>query len=98
MIAFYRIQMTCNSGACKGRLDGILHIVESRHRLDERVKKIQMLKAEKLTSQSDEADGDSNLTRISDSSKRRSFGKCYYLANEEPLKCIQHVMKILEHK
>lgn len=96
MIALHRIQMTCNSGACKGRLDGILHIVESRHRLDERVKKIQMLKAENLTSLTDEADGDSKFPRISDSSKRRSFGKCYHLANEEPLKCIQHVMQILE--
>lgn len=90
--------MTCNSGACKGRLDGILHIVESRHRLDERVKKIQMLKSEKLATPSDETDGDRQLPRISDSSKRRSFGKCYYLANEEPLNCIQYVMQILELK
>ena len=88
--------MTCHTGACKGRLDGILHIVESRHRLDERVKMIQLLKAEKLTSLTHETEDDKSLKSISENTGRRSFGKCYYLANEEPLKCIRHVMQILE--
>jgi hypothetical protein len=88
--------MTCNTGACKGRLDGILHIVESRHRLDERVRMIQLLKAEKLTSLTHDIEGDNNHIKISENTGTRSFGKCYYLANEEPLKCIQHVMQILE--
>lgn len=89
--------MTCNSGACKGRLDGILHIVESRHRLDERVRMIQLLKAEKLTSLTHEIeDGNNHVRKSENTAVRRSFGKCYYLANEEPLKCIQHVMQILE--
>jgi hypothetical protein len=88
--------MTCNTGACKGRLDGILHIVESRHRLDERVRMIQLLKAEKLPSLTHEIEDNNNHMRISENTARRSFGKCYHLANEEPLKCIQHVMQILE--
>ena len=88
--------MTCNTGACKGRLDGILHIVESRQRLDERVRMIQLLKAEKLTSSTHEIEDDKSHLGISENTGRRSFGKCYYLANEEPLKCIQHVMQMLE--
>lgn len=88
--------MTCNAGACKGRLDGILHIVESRHRLDARVRMIQLLKAEKMSSPSHDIEDDKSHIRISENTGRRSFGKCYYLANEEPLKCIQHVMQILE--
>ena len=71
----------CNSADFRKRLDGMLHIMERKQRLDAKLKSVITTKAP---------------GQRSPFSPIVSKGKASYLANCEPLICVRHLMSLLD--
>ena len=81
--------MICNSVDYKKRLDGIYNIIERKHRLDDRVKKIQHQASVNNHTDKD-TDNKENIFMKNVNKKGKS------LSEEEPILCIQQVMSLLQ--
>lgn len=81
--------MICNSVDYKKRLDGIYNIIERKHRLDDRVKKIQNQASANNHTDKDN-DNKENIFMKNVNKKGKS------LSEEEPILCIQQVMSLLQ--
>lgn len=83
-------------------MDGILSIIERKHRLEDKVRKIQhnvshataaaILLQDKETSSDDDKENDN-----SNESKKLDM-KLKMMCEEDPMQCIQHVMTSLQLK
>jgi hypothetical protein len=95
----YRIQATCNSADYKKRLDGILSIIERKHRLDDKVRKIQhnasLAINNSISNNAEKSSGHDKENSPSISSKKIKK-KQKLLSDEEPIQCIQEVMTLLQ--
>lgn len=89
LLFFYRLQVICNSVDYKKRLDGIYNIIERKHRLDDRVKKIQNQASANNHTDKDN-DNKENIFMKNVNKKGKS------LSEEEPILCIQQVMSLLQ--
>merc|ERR1711871_806508 len=68
----------CNYSTSRKCLDGILHIIESKHRLQSRVSAVVAKKG------------------VVENACISPKGKAKYLASEEPVNCIRHLMYLLD--
>lgn len=83
--------MECNAAERRVRLDSILHIVDRRQRLDDRVKKIQLHKLESKREKFDEfADDDKENVVL-----KKLCEKKVLLADQDALHCIKHILESL---
>jgi hypothetical protein len=80
----------CNAAERRVRLDSILHIVDRRQRLDDRVKKIQL---QKLETKGEKYDGFADDDKENVALKKRC--EKILLADQDALLCIQHIMENL---
>ena len=83
VVASEKTKSVCNSQEFRKRLDGMLHILERRLRLDARLKSVISSKPP---------------GQRSPFSPLLLKGKGSYLANSEPLVCVQHLVSLLDAK
>ena len=100
---FFRTQATCNSTDYRKRLDGILSIIERKHRLEDKVRKIQHNASQPtatLSLQEKENDYGSENDKENDNSNesKKLDMKLKMMSEEDPMQCIQHVMASLQLK
>ena len=89
-------QATCNSVDYKKRIEGIFNIIDRKHRLDDKVRKIQnnaITSSFSSLSQNNKEDDDKELNYLNKNKKDRKCGKS--LCEEEPIQCIRQVMALL---
>lgn len=96
---FFHIQATCNSADYKKRLDGIFSIIERKHRLDDKVRKIQhnaLLSINNTISNNVDKISDHDKENSPNKSSKKIKKKQKLLSDEEPIHCIQEVMALLQ--
>jgi hypothetical protein len=98
---FFLLQATCNSTDYRKRLDGILSIIERKHRLEDKVRKIQhnaSAPAATLLSQEKENVVESDKEYDHNNGSKQLDMKLKMMCEEDPMQCIQHVMTSLQVK
>ena len=80
----------------KKRIEGIFNIIDRKHRLDDKVRKIQnnaITSSFSSLSQNNKEDDDKELNYLNKNKKDRKCVKS--LCEEEPIQCIRQVMTLL---
>ena len=80
----------------KKRIEGIFNIIDRKHRLDDKVRKIQnnaITSSFSSLLQNNKDDDDKELNYLNKNKKDRKCGKS--LCEEEPIQCIRQVMTLL---
>lgn len=94
-------QATCNSTDYRKRLDGILSIIERKHRLEDKVRKIQhnaSAPAATLLLQEKENHVENDKENDNNNGSKKLDMKLKMMCEEDPMQCIQHVMTSLQIK
>ena len=80
----------------KKRIEGIFNIIDRKHRLDDKVRKIQnnaITSSFSSLLQNNKEDDDKESNYLNKNKKDRKCGKS--LCEEEPIQCIRQVMTLL---
>ena len=81
VVASSKTKDECNSATSRKCLEGILHIIETKHRLQSRVSAVV-----------------AKTKTFVDNACISPKGKARYLASEEPVNCVRHLMKLLSEE
>ena len=103
MSTISQLQATCNSTDYRKRLDGILSIIERKHRLEDKVRKIQhnvslTAAAAVILLQDKENNSENDKENVNNNCSKKLDMKLKMMCEEDPMQCIQHVMTSLQLK
>lgn len=95
------VQATCSGGVHRIRLEGILHIVDRKQKLDDRVKKIQHQKQQLLYQNQDKENISDQIRENSNENEKDAKFEmsCFrknVLEEDSSLQCLRNIMNILQ--